>query len=63
MEVDEHEDEPVVKRMNLNMNENNSRTMVADRVEVAKRLGSRYDDAHETTVHDRLGTNTYEIFM
>lgn len=55
MEVDE--DEPVVKRMNLNVDDQGTMSMVADRVEVVKRLGKRYEhqDDDGITVYDRLG--------
>lgn len=51
MEVDDEEDEPVVKRLNVDHTEERM-TMVADKVEVQQRLGDRYDG---DTVHDRLG--------
>lgn len=56
MEVDE-DDEPVVKRMNLNdAGHKNSMSMIADRVEVGQRLGKRYEDHNDgVTVYDRLG--------
>ena len=60
MEVEGDFDEPQVKRMNFEQNSDNSRKsriMVADRLDMAQRLGKRFDDLeNETRVHDRLGT-------
>ena len=53
MEIDEDE-EPIVKRLNVDSHERISMTMVADKVEVQQRLGDRYA---ADTVHDRLGKN------
>jgi len=58
MEVDE--DEPTIKRMNIQTDtfDPRSRTMMADRVEIGQQFGKRIDDGYGTgasAVRDRLG--------
>ena len=50
MEIDG--DEPEVKRLNLHRDGPNQMTMIADKVELKQKLGSRYSPSR---VQDRLG--------